>query len=617
VKLQTRIAGSSCLCLLLAAGFAAAPADAAVLDRLGAVQDKVAALRGLHFKQPVEAKVATKTDVIVLLIEELHEQLTPEDFESFETSFEKFGVLPPNTDLLALLVGLYSEEAAGLYDPRGKRLWVNEEIAGFFSEIALSHELTHALQDQHFDIMSMPLMEKGEDDLVLATSALLEGDASISMFQYFLGDSALVDEVVDAGVADMMDAMLPVYGGALGDAPGLIKAVVVFPYTYGMEFVQAVKRIGGWQAVNQLYQVRPISTEQILHPAEKFLDNDPPVSVDLPDLSPLLGEEWKALPANVLGEFQLRVVLGELLEDAAAAELAAAGWDGDRYRCYKGLDGVLLTWVALWDTEEDAKEFFAAYGPVLRSKYLTDTASESRTPASYTVSDAGKVSRISVRGNQAVVVESLPADLLSEAEELLWEAGVTELPKADTSRFTAGRHIPVREVSAPWHEPKGRVEGERFISDELGFEVSLPGSDWAFLDELPQPMMAAGIVHKDRYAAVNIVVPPFGGLLSVRQLAEMVKAGLGALGADSSVIAEGVTEIGGEQGYQVTSEVTMFGTAQRVRQVLVEHEGKTFIITSTSDSADFDLLLEEILSMERSFIFRSETHSPSEQEAAE
>ena len=591
-------------------------AEAGLLDKLDSVKEKTAAVRGLEFKQPVEAKVASKTDIIIVLLEELNKQLTPEDVEGFETSFEKFGVLPPDTDLMVLLVELYSEEAAGLYDPRGKRLWINEEVGGFFSEIALSHELTHALQDQHFDIMSLPLEEKGEDDLILATSAVLEGDASISMFEYFLGDPALVDEIIDAGVVDMMEAMLPAYGGALGDAPGLIKAIVVFPYTYGMEFVQTVKKRGGWDTVNHLYRVRPLSTEQILHPKEKFLDNDPPVSVDLPDLSPLLGDQWEPLPANVLGEFQLRVVLEELLGDPEEAESAAAGWDGDRYRCYKSPDAVLLTWVAVWDTEEDASEFFSAYKAILRKKYLSETASESEAPGSYSVTDSGEVSHISVDENQTIVLESLPADLLSEAEELLWEAGLTELPKADTSRFIEAEPVPREGMSAAVYRPKGEIKGDRFVSEELGFEMSLPGQEWTFLDELPFPMMAVGMIHSRRYAAVNVMVQSLGGILSLQQVAEMVKAGLGAQGSQYRVIEEGKIQVGGEEGYQVTAEIT-FGKPQRVRQVLVQHAGKTFIITSSGYSEDFDALSEEIAAMERGFVLHAEEPVPAEEKAPE
>ena len=600
----------------LSLAVAASGETSALLDRLDSVKEKVAAVRGLEFKDSVEAKSATKTDMTMLLLEELNEQLTTEDVDGFETSFEKFGVLPLDTDLMVLLVDLYSEEAAGLYDPREKRLWINEDVAGFFSEIALSHELTHALQDQHFDIISMPLMEKGEDDLVLATSAVLEGDASILMFEYFLGDASLVDEIIDSGVTDMMEAMLPAYGGALGDAPALIKAVVVFPYAYGMEFVQTVKKIGGWQTVNRLYRVRPLSTEQIMHPAEKFLENDPPVSVGLPDLSPLLGDGWEPLPTNVLGEFQLRVVLEELLGDPDKAEVVAAGWDGDRYQCYRGPDSVLLAWVVVWDTDEDAREFLAAYSSVLSAKYASQTVAESRTPDSYTLTDAGQASHISVDANQTIVLESLPESLLPEAEEVLWEASVTELPAADTSLFDEAELPADHGVLPPWHKPKGRIEGNRFISEQLGLEVSLLSADWAFLDELPQPLMAVGMVHNRSYAGVQIMAAPFGGLLSVRQLAGMVTAGMGALGGSYSVIDEGVAEIGGVEGYQVTAEI-VFGKKQKVRQVLVEHAGTTFIITSSGYSEDFDVLSDEIASMERGIVFRAEGDPPQKQEASE
>ena len=82
-------------------------------------------------------------------------------------------------------------------------------------------------------------------------------------------------------------------------------------------------------------------------------------------------------------------------------------------------------------------------------------------PGWYTVTGLGEVGLCGVDGSQTIVLASLPAELLSEAEELLWEAGLTELPKADTSRFIEAEPVPGEGMSAVVYRPKGEIKGDR------------------------------------------------------------------------------------------------------------------------------------------------------------
>jgi hypothetical protein len=45
------------------------------------------------------------------------------------------------------------------------------------------------------------------------------------------------------------------------------------------------------------------------------------------------------------------------------AQVAAMGWEGDRYHVYeRGADGPLgVVWESAWETEDDARELVAAY----------------------------------------------------------------------------------------------------------------------------------------------------------------------------------------------------------------------------------------------------------------
>ena len=88
---------------------------------------------------------------------------------------------------------------------------------------------------------------------------------------------------------------------------------------------------GWWPAVNAAYLDPPVSTEQVLHP-EKYIGTprDVPRDVRVPDLGEDLGEGWRLVAQDVLGELILGAHLDRYLPDTQEALVAAAGWDGDR-----------------------------------------------------------------------------------------------------------------------------------------------------------------------------------------------------------------------------------------------------------------------------------------------
>jgi hypothetical protein len=102
----------------------------------------------------------------------------------------------------------------------------------------------------------------------------------------------------------------------------------------------------------------PRSTEQVLHP-EKYLADEGPETITLPDLGELRAAGFRAVLEETLGELELGVYLGT---DAPSGvdRAAAAGWAGDRLRLYEGPTGHAVVWFCLWDSEADAAEALAA-----------------------------------------------------------------------------------------------------------------------------------------------------------------------------------------------------------------------------------------------------------------
>jgi hypothetical protein len=220
----------------------------------------------------------------------------------------------------------------------------------------MAHELTHALQDQHFNLRRFEKWPKGDSDAELAAHALVEGDATLVMTFYVMRDLKRV--------AAMMKSM----GGAgsatekIERAPRVLRESLLFPYKQGMEWTSQVYRRGGWPLVSEAFKNLPQSTEQILH-AEKYFARDAPVKINLPEIAGLLGKGWARLDYDVNGEWSYFQILDEYLRAEKESQQAVAGWGGDRFALYENRANrqVLLAQLTAWDTERDAAEFFDAY----------------------------------------------------------------------------------------------------------------------------------------------------------------------------------------------------------------------------------------------------------------
>jgi hypothetical protein len=226
---------------------------------------------------------------------------------------------------------------AGFYDTRTKQLVVRgPELTPFVRQV-LVHELTHALDDQHFELN--PLLF--DQDAALAFEALVEGDAVIVEARYL----ASLPEAERRAAAAEEDAT---FGAGAGAVPRVAAELGVFPYRDGPRFVDALLAAGGTGQVDGAFRMRPASTSEVLHP-ERFLDGPGRAGVTAvkPD-GPALGD-------GVLGELILRLALaGPLPADRAAR--AAAGWAGDRYVAWAaGERTCLRTTVAMENAAEAAE----------------------------------------------------------------------------------------------------------------------------------------------------------------------------------------------------------------------------------------------------------------------
>lgn len=371
-----------------------------VLERMAAEAiPGVEASAGLEFRRPPRLARSDRDRLEAFLASELEKQLPPERAEATEAAYARLGLLPDTVDLRELMRSLYLEQVVGYYSPASDTLFVREGVEGGTLRPVLVHELVHALQDQHMDLDSVMTARRGSNDALSAALAALEGHATYVMLEDVLGGRTGGD--VDLGGIDLgallegLDPAEMAGASELSGAPRIVRESLVFPYTGGLTFVQALWRARDGRPA-PLGGELPSSTEQILHP-DRFTggSRDAPTGVAFRAGPP---DGWREVHADGLGEFETRLYLEELLADSARAGPAAAGWDGDRYRLLRDGDGrEALVWASVWDSGDDAEEFARAVEDAVRARY----GAEAR--------DVG-VRRESVDGRPVVVVEDLPPD---------------------------------------------------------------------------------------------------------------------------------------------------------------------------------------------------------------
>jgi hypothetical protein len=428
------VAGMSfVLALVLFAGGAAFPfqkatstarTDAATLDATTEILEKVSKLRGLEVKRPVKSGLKSKDEIEQSVIKDLDESTTPEEFAATQKTLARLGLVARDFRLREYVVKLLREQVAGFYEPKTQEFYLAAWVPISEQRTVMAHELMHALQDQHFNLRRFEDWPKGDSDAELAAHALIEGEATIMMYQYALDREGVQLDVTKLG--SLTERMLAETSPddatrypMLAGAPAVLREGLQFPYIYGAGFVQEVLKSGSWSAVDKSYSRLPSSTEQIMHP-ERFITRDNPVKVDIADLARSLGPGWKRVDADVSGEFGYQIALREFIGKAAVK--AAAGWGGDRYLLYENsmTGATMMAQFTVWDTAIDAAEFFAAYSERTEKRYKVkpEAAKQKRV---YITSE-GLVS-IELRGDDVVIIEGAQNDEeLSSLSRQVWQS---------------------------------------------------------------------------------------------------------------------------------------------------------------------------------------------------
>jgi len=395
-------------------------------------------ITGLTLLSPLKKTLRTRDEIRAYVIKQMDEDKDTAQRYADAKAAEAFGLLPKNFDLDSFMVELLTEQIAGLYDPKAHEFYIADWIPLEDQRMVMAHELTHALEDQHFQIEGWLKAARPNDDAELAREAFLEGSAMAAMVDYLLQGTG-------KSVNDMPEFDPSLLTGDIGDTPSMkkappfIKDALVFPYFAGMKFTAASLKPNGWPALDKIFENPPVSTQQIMHPA-LYKSGHVPEKVALPDVQSRLGKDWKKLDDNLMGEFGWKEVLKQYLGEDRAAPLAAA-WDGDRYLVYENRSSqrlLLLARVHLTSAEH-ANRFFGQYSELLEKKHEKRTGLFRRPNFfSFETPDGGVFLRCS--GNECVMLEGGERSLFAELNKQL---SFGALPEPDqrpgaTATKTAG-----------------------------------------------------------------------------------------------------------------------------------------------------------------------------------
>jgi hypothetical protein len=333
----------------------ASPDDEDTLAILREIEEQVVEIRGLPAADIGPPEIITRAELADELEQLFEEEYPPEDQERDNIALRALGLLEPGQDVAELQLQLLGDQVLGFYDDVERRMVVVSD-AGLDPEAKLTyaHEYTHALQDAAFGLDSLETDEVGEDDRALARTAMIEGDATVTMLAWAFA-YLTPEELMQIGT------------GAVPDTSGIPSWMVEqlqFPYNEGALWAGALTvnpTQPDFDALDAAYDDPPDSTEQIIDVAA-WPHGDEPVSIETLDLAAALGDGWSEVDATPIGQASIEIMLAYLGVQRSVATEAADGWGGDEAVIASGPDDAFaVAWRLAWDAPSDADEFVDAY----------------------------------------------------------------------------------------------------------------------------------------------------------------------------------------------------------------------------------------------------------------
>src|SRR5271169_6553836 len=296
---------------------------------------------GMPKRAVVKRRLASKSDVEKYAAGQLAKEEFAKRFAQEELSMKKLGFLPRDFNLKEFLVKSTGQEIAAYYDPETKTISLLNWVPPDRQEPILAHELTHALQDQNYDLRKWmkgalkpaangsKSTASGNDDGAAARKAVVEGQAMVVYVDYVLAPlgrnlvdtPGLIYSMEEPAVKAVADSQM------LHDAPMILRESGSFAYNEGLIFEGELLHKGGKEmAFAGAFARPPRNSHEVLQP-QAYINGEKLPATGVPDLKQLLGEDYDIYDSGGIGQLDVRALLKQYGERKIADDVAAA-WQG-------------------------------------------------------------------------------------------------------------------------------------------------------------------------------------------------------------------------------------------------------------------------------------------------
>jgi hypothetical protein len=347
-------------------------------------------IRQLTPSNPVPCVVRSRPEVEKFLKDMIAEKFPRDTLEMEQLVYRAIGLVPDDYDYIHGIVQAYVQQIGGYYDPDKKLFVMLDTMPEKLQQPVAVHELTHALQDQKFNLNRFLDPAIHNNDELMARAAMVEGDASAVMQDFMKGRGG------GGGPGEIQSPP----SDSVVSVPPALQRVLLFPYIQGLSFAHRVAREAGYSALNEAFLRPPKSSREVLHPEEFVSRSFVPVEISSEQVEqpPTKGSSDYV---DTVGEFVVSALLGEALSSQSRGESCAQGWTGDRVAVFNGEKGAqFVSWTTAWESSDEAGEFFECYREMLKVRYRSDVREELKP-----VSPKKKVKIVQKGSNVSVVIE--------------------------------------------------------------------------------------------------------------------------------------------------------------------------------------------------------------------
>jgi hypothetical protein len=443
---------------------------------------------GMPKHTAVKRRLVNREDVEKYTAGHLAKEEYTQHFAEAELTMKKLGFLPREFNLREFLVKATGHDIAAYYDDETKTISLLNWVPADKQEPILAHELTHALQDQNYDLRkwmkaaSKPVADKKNeienDDSAIARKAVVEGQAMVVYVDYVLAPlgrnlidtPGLIYQMEEPAVKAVQDSQM------MHDAPMILREAGSFAYNEGLIFEGELLQKGGKEmAFAGAFARPPRSSHEILQP-DTYINNEKLAPVRFPDLQQLVGDQYDVYEAGGIGQLDVRAYLKQYGERKSADDVSGA-WQGGAYAAFRRKDkaaapdasattaDLALLYVSRWKTPQAAERFARFYASTVPQRYHTATAQ----PLSACTGSNCPVSSVQFQTEEGPVVVEHWGDnsvIVSESFDVNTAVKVRDAVR-DGNATAHAENVPQGEIGLRLYE----IPAFHIFSEQIGAQI--------------------------------------------------------------------------------------------------------------------------------------------------